>query len=276
MAMAGAATLASADPSPDPDNRAFLALGDSIVFGFITADGFAYVNPHNFIGYPDYVEAELRLNATNAACPGETTSSFISPTGADNGCRPFRASFPLHVNYSSTQLDFAINFLATHRQTRLLTISLGGNDGLLLENSCHGDPACIQAGLPQVLATVSSNMDAILRRLRATGFRGVLVVVNYASPDYTDPLQTGLVILLNQALATVASANGAVVADAFTAFQVAASTPFAGGKPCRAGLLNVNPQDPTQTSCDIHPAQSGQQLLAETVEATYRAASPGH
>jgi lysophospholipase L1-like esterase len=216
------------------------------------------------------------LDTANAACPGETSSSFISPTGADNGCRAFRASFPLHVSYTSTQLDFATSFLATHKQTRLVTIGLGSNDGVLLEMSCNGDPACIQAGLPQVLARVRLNMDTILRSLRGTGFRGVLVVVNYYSPDYTDSVLTGLVMSLNQTLATVASANGAVVADAFTAFQTIASTPFAGGKPCKAGLLNVNPLDATQMSCDDHPTQSGHILLADTVEATYRAASPGN
>ena len=101
-------------------------------------------------------------------------------------------------------------------------------------------------------------------------------MVNYYSPDYTNALETGVVNLLNQTLANVASAHGAVVADAFTAFQNAASTSFAGGNTCKAGLLNVNPSDPTQMSCDVHPSQSGHQLLADTVEATFKAASPGH
>ena len=275
MVIAGAATLASATPPPAPGNSAFLALGDSVAFGYIAGDGPAYVNPKNFVGYPDYVAGDLRLDTADAACPGETSSSFIFPTGADNGCRAFRASFPLHVSYTSTQLDFAMNFLATHKQTRLVTISLGANDGLLLQMSCNGDPACIQAGLPRAVATLSLNMDTILRSLRATGFRGVLIVVNYYSTDYTDPQQTGLTVVLNQTLAAIAGANGAVVADAFTAFQVAASTPFAGGKTCKAGLLNVKPLDATQTLCDDHPTQSGHQLLADTVEATYKAASPG-
>jgi hypothetical protein len=74
-------------------------------------------------------------------------------------------------------------------------------------------------------------------------------------------------------LAAVAAANGAVIADAFTAFYAAASSsPTAGGKPCLAGLLNVNPSD--QSSCDEHPAQSGHILIADIVEATYRAARP--
>ena len=66
-----------------------------------------------------------------------------------------------------------------------------------------------------------------------------------------------------------------MVANAFTAFKAAASTRFAGGKTCKAGLLNVDPLDATQASSDVHPTQSGHQLLADTVEATYKAALPG-
>jgi hypothetical protein len=102
------------------------------------------------------------------------------------------------------------------------------------------------------------------------------MVVNYYSVDYTDSEQTGLVMLLNQTLAAVAAANGAVIADTFAAFRAAASTPVAAGRTCRAGLLNVNPSDPTQMSCDDHPAQSGHILIADVVEATYRAAHPGN
>jgi lysophospholipase L1-like esterase len=275
MVMAGAATLASATPPSAPGNKSFLALGDSVPFGFITNDGFAYVNSNNFIGYPDWAGGDLRLDTTNAACPGETTASFISSTGADNGCRAFRASFPLHVSYASTQLDFATNFLMTHKQTRLVTIGLGSNDVDLLATSCSDDPTCIQAGLPQVLATLGANMGNILQSLRKTGFRGVLIVVNYYSPDYTNPVLTGPVNLLNKTLAEVASANGAVVADAFTAFQNAASSTSAGGNTCKAGLLNGYPPIPPLL-CDVHPSQSGHQLLADTVEARYNAASPGH
>jgi lysophospholipase L1-like esterase len=275
LAMAGAMALMPATPSlADEDDGGFLALGDSVTFGYIASDGFAYVNPKNFVSFADYVAGD-RLDLTNPACPGETSSGFISLTGADNGCRPFRAQFPLHVSYASPQLDFATNFLATHRHTRLVSILLGANDVFLLQKACNGDPVCIQNGLPQTLATLSLNMNTILGKLRATGFRGVLIVVNYYSTDYTNQFQTEVTILINQTLAAAASRNGAVVADAFTAFQKAAATPLAGGQTCRAGLLNVNPSDPTQATCDVHPSQSGHQLLAEAVEAAFRSARPG-
>jgi len=93
------------------------------------------------------------------------------------------------------------------------------------------------------------------------------MVVNYYSLDYTDPVQTGFALALNQTLTAAAAANGAVVADAFTAFQQAA-TAFAAGKTCFAGLLNGDPlNQPLQ--CDIHPSLSGQRLLAKAVEAAY-------
>ncbi len=263
--------LSSAGTPAEAKDRPYLALGDSVVFGFITQAGFAYVNPDNFVGYPSYADAALRLAAANAACPGETTSGFISSSGVDNGCRPYRAAFPLHVAYTSTQLDFATRFLQTNPNTPLVTIGLGANDLFLLQSDCFGFPTCIMNGLPQVLATISSNMNTILGSLRAAGFRGVLIVVNYYSLDYTDPLDTTITALLNQALASAAAVHGAVVADVFSAFQAAASS--AGGKPCNAGLLNASPQ--SQFTCDVHPSQSGQQLLAATVEGAYRAAPPG-
>jgi lysophospholipase L1-like esterase len=271
LIMTGASTLASGAQLAALSRSTFLALGDSVVFGYIAQDGYAYVNADNFVGYPAYAGRDLSLDTTNASCPGETTSGFLSLTGADNGCRPYRATYPLHVAYASTQLDFATTFLAAHRRTRLVTISLGANDGFLLENACAGNIACIHDGLPALLSTIYSNMNTILANLRGTGFRGVLMVVNYYSLDYSDPVQTALTKTLNQTLADVAAANGAVVADVFSAFQIAASTPFAGGKTCMAGLLNASSQD--QTQCDVHPSQSGQLLLASTVESAYAAAA---
>lgn len=249
-----------------------LALGDSVVFGYITRAGHAYVNASNFIGYPEYLSEMLRADIVNAGCPGETTSSFLSSTAADNGCRAFRSAFPLHVAYGSTQMAYAVNFLMEHRGVRVVTIGLGANDAFLLEESCATDPnptQCIEAGLPAVLATVGSNMAAILAELRATGYGGAIVIVNYYSVDYSDPSNTALTALLNQAIAAPAQAYGAVVADAFSAFQKVVSTPLIGGKTCNAGLLNVNPQDPTESQCDIHPAQSGQRLIAKTAAGAY-------
>jgi len=138
LCLAGGSTLALADDS----RGTMLSLGDSVVFGYITQDGPAYVNADNFISYPEIVGNALRLDTANPSCPGETTAGFLSLTGADNGCRPFRSRFPLHESYSSTQLDYALAYLgANKRKTRLVTLSLGANDGFLLIAACNNNYA---------------------------------------------------------------------------------------------------------------------------------------
>jgi lysophospholipase L1-like esterase len=198
-----------------------------------------------------------------------SSGSFLSSAAPDDGCRFYRSQVPLHVSYSSTQLDFAVAFLKAHPNTKLVSVGLGANDVLLLQKQCAGDPTCIALGLPQVLAAVETNLATILGDLRATGFKGIIVVVNYYSVDYSDANQTAITAALNQVLATAASTQTAtVVADVFTAFQTVAAS--AGGHTCNVGLLNASPQD--QFTCDIHPSQSGQKLIARIVEQTYGAA----
>lgn len=257
----------------DRDNALGLSLGDSVVFGYITRAGHAYVNPTNFTGYPQHDSLLLNLDIANAACPGETSGSLLSPTAADNGCRAFRSAFPLHVPYSSTQITFATEYLRLHRSVRVVTIGVGANDLFLLQRSCSSDPnptACVEAELPSVLVTLSTNMAKILQDVRGTGYGGEIVIVNYYSLDYSDAVGTATTKLLNQSITAPAKAFGAVVADVFTAFQNAVSNPALGGKICNAGLLNVNPQDPTQATCDVHPSQSGQRLIAATVARAVR------
>lgn len=270
FSLGGSGALASNHSS---DRPGYLALGDSVVFGYIAGDGFAYVNPSNFVGYPAYAGRDLRLDSVNAACPGEASGGFrfVAPGGNDNGCRPYRANFPLHVAYSGTQLSFATRYLRGHRDTSLVTLGLGANDAFILQRTCPNQ-ACLLAGL----AVMSANIDAILGALRATGYDGVLEVVNYYSLDYADPAQVGLTALLNKYVTASAKAHHAVIADAFTAFQAAAARALE--HTCAAGLLNASPNLPTPPAlptCDVHPSQSGQQLLAHTVEAAYGAATSG-
>jgi len=259
------AALASGGVSQGDPGHPYLALGDSVTFGYITQAGFEYQNADNFVGFPSYVGDILGMTPTNAGCPGETTAGFISATGADNGCRPYKANFPLHAGYSGTQLQFATAFLNSHPNTKLVTVLLGANDAFLLQGSCHNDPTCIAAGLLPLLTSIRSNLDTILGAIQSAHFNGKLVVLNYYSLDYSDAAGTATTQLLNGAIEAAAHANGAIVADEFSAFQAAASR--AGGNTCRAGLLNTTPGN--QATCDVHTSQTGAQLLARTVAATY-------
>jgi lysophospholipase L1-like esterase len=270
MCLVAAACVGGTAAAKDRDVA--LVLGDSVAFAYINSAGHEYINPDNFLGFADDLGATLGLESVDAGCPGEATGSFLSSTGADNGCRAFRAKFPLHVAYGGTQLEFAQKYLERHRDVRLVTITLGANDGFILENACFLQPdpaACIQAGLPSVLATVERNLQTILADLRATGFGGAIVITNYYSLDYSDAAGTGLTALLNAALEAPAAAYGAVVADVFTAFKTVAAGPIFGGKTCNTGLLN--PGVPNPLSCDVHPSQSGHRLIAQAIARTVRA-----
>lgn len=267
------AVAAGSAMAENRDDALGLSLGDSVVFGYITRAGHAYVNPTNFAGYPEHDSSLLNLDIANASCPGETSGSLLSATAPDNGCRAFRSAFPLHVPYSSTQIAFATGYLRLHRSVRVVTIGVGANDLFLLQNSCASSPnptACVNAELPSVLVSISDNMAKILQDIRSTGYGGEIVIVNYYSLDYSDAANTAVTELLNQSITAPAKSFGAVVADVFTAFQKAVSNPATGGKICNAGLLNVNPQDPTQATCDVHPSQSGQRLIAATVARAVR------
>jgi len=267
-----AAAVCAGGTAAARDRDAALVLGDSVAFAYIDSAGHEYINPGNFLGFADDLEDTLRIESVDAGCPGETTASFLSSTGADNGCRAFRALFPLHVPYGGTQLEFAKKYLEQHRDVRLVTITLGANDGFLLIDACATQPdpaACVRAGLPALLATVEGNVQTILADLRATGFGGAIVITNYYALDYSDAAATGLRALLNGALEAPAAAYGAVVADLFTAFKTATAGPTFGGKTCNAGLLNASVHN--QLLCDVHPSQSGHRLIARTIAGAFRA-----
>ena len=267
-------SAAAADHTASAPN--YLALGDSVAFGFIDQAGYEWYYPTNFVAYGDYAGLSLGLNLANASCPGETTSSFLSIAAPDNGCHLYRMHFPLHVVYTSalsTQFTFAKAFLRQHSNTALVTVQLGADDLLLLEQQCAGDPTCIAAGAPQVFATAAANMQTILAGIRGTGYSGTLVIVNYYSPDYSNQFDTELIEGLNQAITAPAQAYGAVVADVFSAFQAAVSNPFAQGNTCVGGLLNAaNPQTDPPT-CDVHPSQYGHKLIAQVVAGVYQDSS---
>lgn len=268
IALGSASAKEPAGTSPD-----YLGLGDSVPFGFISQAGFEYVNAQNFVGYPDWLAIGLGLNEANAACPGETTGSFLSTQAPDAGCRLYRQHAPLHVNYGSSQTQFAyaVNYLQQDGgSTALITLQLGSNDVLLLIQACNNDPQCIAQGLPGVLTTAGANMATILAGLRATGYSGAIVIVNYYSTDYTNQMITQITSELNQAITAPAPLFGADVADVFSAFQAASQQ--AGGRTCVAGLLNTklgfNP-----LACDIHPSQSGQKLIAQVIASLQQSAA---
>ena len=108
IAAAGVGATASAGDR-DHGGRA-LVLGDSVAFAYIATAGHEYINSDNFVGFANYLDGELQLDVADAGCPGETTGSFLSSTAPDNGCRAYRAAFPLHVAYGAAGFHSTFEF----------------------------------------------------------------------------------------------------------------------------------------------------------------------
>jgi hypothetical protein len=263
-----AAAPASASHSAHNDDSGYLALGDSVPFGFDPlADA---TDADNFIGYPEIVAKRLHIEHVNASCPGEATGGFLSLAGTDNVCFPYRFYLhnPLHVDYSSAQIDFATAYLKSHPETRLVTLTLGANDYFRYLKDCAVTPqpfGTCPLGVNGVFAVMYSNLNKIFGAIRATGYSGLIVAVTYYALDYHDTTGTQG---LNFPMVATATGNGALVASGLDAWAATAN----GGLSCAAGLLIVLPDG----TCDVHPSRLGRDLLAAKVISTIAASCPAH
>jgi len=253
-------------------NYKYLALGDSISFGYDPK--VAPVSSDKYTGYPEVVADFKRWRKSgklaNASCPGESSTSFLVLGAPDYGClspgpegQPgFKFSVGLHTMYPGTQAEFAVSELTRNKQIDLVTLSLGGNDLLLVARECATAPnfaACVSQKLPSTLAVYAQNLTQILTAIRVqAGYTGTLILMKSYVPN-TDPLFLLAISELNKVMVQVGSNFGVKFADAFTAFQLASA--WFGGDPCKAGLLvRLN-----ATTCDVHPSPVGRGILAATV-----------
>ncbi|MBV9416474.1 MAG: SGNH/GDSL hydrolase family protein, partial [Solirubrobacterales bacterium] len=285
MAMSGAALAKKHAPKPKEPTittrtpitkgSTYLALGDSFTFGYEEAQVVPapnYQDASSFLGYPELLGSELHLKVVNAACPGETSASLIDNTAQSNSCENlppsknpggYRTMFPLHVNYSGSQLAFAVSYLKKHHDVRLVSLMIGGNDGLLCQETT-ADHCASLGEQAAVLATVAKNVKTILSAIRGRAhYAGQLAIVNYYSPV---PADNATIPLLNQAIDTTAAPFHVEVADGLGTFTAAAA--HSGGDVCKAGL--VTQLVGASTPCGIHPSYAGQSLLAQSLEKVIR------
>jgi lysophospholipase L1-like esterase len=262
-------------------NSRYLALGDSISFGYHPPAPPPRQPIQSYVGYPEILDPLVPKQEINLSCPGQTSDSFLTGSSATEvpgeNCEYISASFPgwkaanlpLHNSYTGTQADYAVSQLLANKSIDLVTISIGGDDLLFVQYTCAAKSdfgACVRGALDpndanSALSAYQTNLKNILAKIRKDAqYTGTIVLVKYFATS-TDPLVKQAIGALNQVMAKVGSQFGAKVkvADAYTAFQIA-SIPY-GGDPCKAGLLvRLSP-----TTCDVHPTRLGQNVLATTV-----------
>ncbi|HUQ92958.1 MAG TPA: GDSL-type esterase/lipase family protein [Bryobacteraceae bacterium] len=261
-------------------NSTYLALGDSISYGFnpvLLLSQPSGLSEASFVGYPEIAAQALNLmqprklastSLVNASCPGETSASFLDTSARDNGCNqphigpsgpegpPFKYSGLMHTSYNGSQINFALSQLRSNKSIDLVTLSIGGNDLLLVMQDCQAQTTlpfdvCVGGRLPSVLGDFARNLSTILTSIR-NNYSGKVVVVNIYSPS-PNPLFVYAVQQLNGVIQQV-SAPPVKIADAFQAFQ------NFGPDPCPVLVIPISP-----TSCDVHPSLIGQGVLAATV-----------
>lgn len=271
----GTSSLASASSRTQAaatTNGTYLALGDSVTFGYResnTKPAPNYAKQATFVGYPEYVGQALGLSVANAACPGETTASFLNMYAQSNGCenslvkgkkvdQGYRTAYPLHVSYQHSQMTYANQFLKANPDTRVVSLMIGANDGFLCE--ARTKDHCLKQ-FASVAKRIGTNVAKILYQIRETdGYTGLIVIVNYYSMNYRNTLDNLESQVLNEAMDKAGSNFGVTIADGYGAFKTASA--HSGGNPCKAGLLTQL----TTGTCGVHPSFAGQQVLAQTVE----------
>jgi lysophospholipase L1-like esterase len=152
-----ALAFASTARAEAPVSQTYLALGDSLAFGYsqqLFNENFPTESPTAFEhGYTnDYLGNKFKegLQLTNKGCPGETTDSLIGNgplAGAlgipgESTCAYHKVGFPLHSEYGGTksQLESALETIAVDAASGTpvtkLTLDIGANDIFRSERAC--------------------------------------------------------------------------------------------------------------------------------------------
>ena len=209
----------------NPPKQYYLALGDSLAFGF-QFDKFNANLPSVpaalfSTGYVDYFGGMLReirpaIRTVNYGCPVETTVTFIH-----GGCMYTALGFPLHDPYDGSQLSAALAFLSAHRgRVSPITVNLGTNDLNGLRVLCGDDVACYFENGPAVLNDIATNLHHILSQLRAAAPDAeIITFTNYDVAFLFDARLLQLTQALNSAVISTAAQSSVRVADVFGAFN---------------------------------------------------------
>ena len=223
------------------------------------------------------------LSHVKLGCPGETTDQLlggVNAAGSPSNCAALYAT--------GSQIGDALATTASSNVT-LITIDIGANDILQAQVVCAGDPVCITAAIPGILG----NVGGIMGTLRAAGYDGLIVAMNYYNPQIAagigfypgtagplapDPAFAGLTDALtvgfNDGLAQVYGAFGVPVANVYRAFNAG---DFGDDSPANGVWDNIDVVCRATFMCptngytsDIHPTPRGYGLIAKTIANTIR------
>jgi len=247
----------SSQPVYQPPKSYYLALGDSIAYGFQPTKKPGARASLFDTGYVDVFAARLRklaanLRVVNYGCPGESTVTFVA-----GGCPGLHDGTKLHDAFHGPQLGAAETFLRAHPgDVSPVTLTLWGNDWLpLLLDRCHGEPACVQKRGPAAIRALGTRLTAILHRLRAAAPSAEIIVTGAwnIDPDRLEQLAP-IYRSLDATIAGAASASRARVAKALPVFNPPGDAGFRKLRLCALTFIC--------SKGDPHPTDAGYRALA--------------
>lgn len=244
-----ATRAASASPPRVGPGTYYMAIGDSLAFGYQPDlnwdDGYANYFFHNLQGHgvKDY---------DNLACPGETTTTMIQ-----GGC-PFSLlrKFP----YIGPQLKAAVAFLHSHAgQVSPVTLDIGAND---LTADLNISTCTINPTWETDLAMVDHNLTTvILPQLVAAMTVNGRVTGDLLLMNYYDPYQN----VCADTVPFIQEINAHLAADA-QGFATMANvfTPFGGATTPNANICSYTWM--CSIFKDIHAKDAGYSVMAAAFE----------
>jgi lysophospholipase L1-like esterase len=256
-------------PGHEYQQSSYLALGDSLAFGYSEAK-FGELkpeeNPADYdTGYVDDFAKLLKigdpgLQVINDGCPGETTESFIK------GPCEYQLAYRLHHPYAggptSSQLSDALAYLQSNPNTNPITLDIGANDALgVIEHTCDKKVECVIKEAPALFAHIAANLGLILTDLRGADPHATIIVLGLYNP-FGEKLPGGdaLTAQLNEVMSKVASAVGARFADPLPVFNPSGALE----EPTICLLTNM-----CKMPEDIHPTDLGYAVLAGLIAQQY-------
>ena len=250
LALSGtAASGTSKRPVYQPPQSYYLALGDSMAYGFQPTKANA---PPSAVhtGYVDLFAARLKklspkIQVVNYGCPGESTVTFTR-----GGCDWLKGGGKLHDAFRGSQLAAAEAFLRAHPgKVSPITITLWGNDLPLplSQNAKHA---------PSAIASFASRFTTILKQLRATAPAAEIIVTGAWNPEAdrlarAEPLYRSL----DAAIKRSATASRARVGDMFAALDGSGNIKTQQARLCRLTFFC--------SKGDPHPTDPGYRAMAE-------------
>jgi len=250
LTFSGTATSgASQGPVYQPPQSYYLALGDSMAYGFQGPKAKPGARASDFrTGYVDGFAAALKklspgIRVVNYGCPGESTVTFVRGGWNCDGAE-------LHNKFRGSQLAAAEAFLRAHRgEVSPITVTLWGGDVFpLTQRGKQARPA---------ISAFATHFSSILRQLRAAAPNAEIIVTGAWNPE-ADHIKQGqpLYRSVDAAIKRAAAASRIRVAEMFPVFD---GTGNAGAQQHRLCALTFY----CSSKGDPHPTDAGYRAMAK-------------